>query len=267
MGPHPYPWMVRELQRVVGDEAREQCRALLGGADPDVVVACVGRRVQRRRHLRRVRRRHGAAWSGWRRPAARPSPRASPGCSTGCGRASPGRGGPDPRGRVDLGRPRLPGHRARARPPGRHRPGPLRDGRRRRGAGGLPAAGRDRGHHPGPRVGPRPGLGGPGGRRRRAARRARPCWSTLSGRGDKDVAQVRDILRGRPVTGRTPAHRRGAGDASEIERLRAPARRRAQAARPLRHRRDGRRLARCRRGAWPAPGPTPSRSASPSPTR
>jgi tryptophan synthase beta chain len=41
MGPHPYPWMVRELQRVVGDEAREQCRALLG-SDPDVVVACVG---------------------------------------------------------------------------------------------------------------------------------------------------------------------------------------------------------------------------------
>ena len=41
MGPHPYPWMVRELHRVVGDEAREQCRALTGG-DPDVVVACVG---------------------------------------------------------------------------------------------------------------------------------------------------------------------------------------------------------------------------------
>src|SRR3954470_1942950 len=41
MGPHPYPWMVRELQRVLGDEAREQCRALTG-TDPDVVVACVG---------------------------------------------------------------------------------------------------------------------------------------------------------------------------------------------------------------------------------
>src|SRR5512134_2275771 len=41
MGPHPYPWMVRELHRVVGDEAREQCRARTGG-DPDVVVACVG---------------------------------------------------------------------------------------------------------------------------------------------------------------------------------------------------------------------------------
>ncbi len=42
MGPHPYPWMVREFQRVIGDEAREQCRSILDGADPDVVVACAG---------------------------------------------------------------------------------------------------------------------------------------------------------------------------------------------------------------------------------
>ncbi len=42
MGPHPYPWMVRELQRIVGDEARSQCRRLLGGEDPDFVLACVG---------------------------------------------------------------------------------------------------------------------------------------------------------------------------------------------------------------------------------
>lgn len=41
MGPHPYPWMVREFHRVIGDEAREQCRERYG-ADPDVVVACVG---------------------------------------------------------------------------------------------------------------------------------------------------------------------------------------------------------------------------------
>jgi tryptophan synthase beta chain len=41
MGPHPYPWMVRELHRVIGDEAREQCRTLLD-RDPDVVTACVG---------------------------------------------------------------------------------------------------------------------------------------------------------------------------------------------------------------------------------
>src|SRR5436305_3224654 len=42
VGPHPYPWMVREFQRVVGDEARAQCRDILGGADPDFVAACVG---------------------------------------------------------------------------------------------------------------------------------------------------------------------------------------------------------------------------------
>src|SRR5207249_10040100 len=42
MGPHPYPWMVREFVSIVGIEARAQCREVLGGADPDVVVACVG---------------------------------------------------------------------------------------------------------------------------------------------------------------------------------------------------------------------------------
>lgn len=42
MGPHPYPWMVREFQRVIGDEAIVQCRGLLDGGVPDVVVACVG---------------------------------------------------------------------------------------------------------------------------------------------------------------------------------------------------------------------------------
>jgi tryptophan synthase beta chain len=41
MGPHPYPWMVRQFHRVIGDEAREQFRAATGG-DPDLVVACVG---------------------------------------------------------------------------------------------------------------------------------------------------------------------------------------------------------------------------------
>jgi tryptophan synthase beta chain len=36
-GPHPYPWMVREFQRVIGVEARRQSPVI-----PDVVVACVG---------------------------------------------------------------------------------------------------------------------------------------------------------------------------------------------------------------------------------
>ena len=41
MGPHPYPYMVREFHRVIGDEAREQMWAR-HGRDPDVVTACVG---------------------------------------------------------------------------------------------------------------------------------------------------------------------------------------------------------------------------------
>jgi tryptophan synthase beta chain len=36
-GPHPYPWMVREFQRVIGTEASSQVPST-----PDVVVACVG---------------------------------------------------------------------------------------------------------------------------------------------------------------------------------------------------------------------------------
>ena len=38
VGPHPFPWMVREFQRVIGDECLQQVGAVL----PDVVVACVG---------------------------------------------------------------------------------------------------------------------------------------------------------------------------------------------------------------------------------
>ena len=41
MGPHPYPWMVREFQSIIGREAEEQLR-LRGVGVPDIVVACVG---------------------------------------------------------------------------------------------------------------------------------------------------------------------------------------------------------------------------------
>ena len=41
VGPAPYPALVRDLQRVIGDEAREQLRAAAGRL-PDRVVACVG---------------------------------------------------------------------------------------------------------------------------------------------------------------------------------------------------------------------------------
>src|SRR6202140_5312067 len=41
VGPHPYPEMVRDLQRVIGDEARDQYLSV-DGKLPDVVIACVG---------------------------------------------------------------------------------------------------------------------------------------------------------------------------------------------------------------------------------
>jgi len=41
MGPHPYPVMVRDFQRVIGVEAREQVLAAAGRL-PDAVIACVG---------------------------------------------------------------------------------------------------------------------------------------------------------------------------------------------------------------------------------
>jgi tryptophan synthase beta chain len=40
-GPHPYPWMVRELQSVIGREARDQILEAEGRL-PDALVACVG---------------------------------------------------------------------------------------------------------------------------------------------------------------------------------------------------------------------------------
>jgi tryptophan synthase beta chain len=42
VGPHPFPVLVRDLQRVIGDEARPQFVDANRGDDPDVVAACVG---------------------------------------------------------------------------------------------------------------------------------------------------------------------------------------------------------------------------------
>jgi len=41
VGAHPYPYMVREFQRVIGDEARAQCLQQYGRLPTDV-IACVG---------------------------------------------------------------------------------------------------------------------------------------------------------------------------------------------------------------------------------
>ena len=42
IGPHPYPAMVRDLHRVIGEETRAQLREQTGSETPDAVVACVG---------------------------------------------------------------------------------------------------------------------------------------------------------------------------------------------------------------------------------
>ena len=40
-GPHPFPTIVREFQKVIGEEVRAQVRAI-EGRDPDAAIACVG---------------------------------------------------------------------------------------------------------------------------------------------------------------------------------------------------------------------------------
>ena len=40
-GPHPYPMLVRDFQKVIGEEARKQCLEAEGRL-PDLLVACVG---------------------------------------------------------------------------------------------------------------------------------------------------------------------------------------------------------------------------------
>lgn len=42
LGPHPYPMIVRDFQRVIGQEARAQFLACSGGQLPDQLIACVG---------------------------------------------------------------------------------------------------------------------------------------------------------------------------------------------------------------------------------
>ena len=210
MGPHPYPWMVRELQRVIGDEAREQCRALLGGATPT---------------------------SSSRASAAAPTP---PACSPGSSTPTPRLVGVEPAGGAAVGhgvpgvvhgsksyllqdehgqvleahsisagldypgvgpehahlaaigraRTRRP-PTARSSTPSRCLPAPRASSRR----SSRPT--RSRGS-----CGPRDGAG----------RQGRTC-SYLSGRGDKDADQVTDILGGevRRCPRGAPAGRRDAG--------------------------------------------------------
>ena len=50
VGPHPYPMMVRDFQRIIGDEIKKSLMQKEGRL-PDALIACVGGGRQRRRHV------------------------------------------------------------------------------------------------------------------------------------------------------------------------------------------------------------------------
>ena len=271
VGPAPYPEIVRELQAVIGREAREQLLEA-EGALPEAVVACVGggsnaigmfAGVPRRRG-RAARRRRGrgrrVARHGPRRRAARLAlvdPRR--------------RGRPDRRRALDLGRARLPGRRPRARVPPRHRPRRVPALHRRGGARGVRAADAHRGDHPCARV-----VARARGRRRLDAEYIAVC---LSGRGDKDLAEALAALasaartrerrrssstlsasRRRRSSPRPPSRRRG-HDRARLPVLR-PARRRPRDPRALR---AGARARACARRSASSASPRRARSSATTP--
>ena len=180
-GPHPFPAMVRDFQRVIGDEAREQVLER-DGRLPDAVVRLRRRRLQRDRHLHRVRprrRRAAVRLRGRRRRRGRPAgtrPRITGGAAGVLHGARSyllqDEDGQTMESHSISRRPGLPGRRPGARLAARHRPGRVPAGHRRRGDGGVRAALPHRGHHPGDRV--RARLRRRAADRARARRRARP---------------------------------------------------------------------------------------------
>lgn len=75
-GPHPYPMMVRDFQRVIGDECKVQMPEM-AGRQPDAVIACVGGGSNAMGIFLSLYRRQGRAsdWrrGSWRRNGHRPS--------------------------------------------------------------------------------------------------------------------------------------------------------------------------------------------------
>ena len=204
VGPAPFPSLVRDLQRVIGDEAR----ARAAGALRPPARARGGlrrRRLERDRHVHALHRRRGRGAGRRRgrgrghreRPARRAAHRRRP-RRRAAGRLlgdHAGRGRPDHRGALDLRRPRLPRRRARARLAARLRAGALRRGDGRRGARGLPHASpswRGSSRRSSPRT---PSRGcSPTRPARRGDGAAGPLdLVCLSGRGDKDLAEVLEL--------------------------------------------------------------------------
>ena len=160
VGPHPYPALVRELQSVIGREAREQ---LLAAEErlPDVVVACVGGGSNAIGMFAGFLDDDGGAASSASRPAARPaSVRAKPGVLHGARSSVLA----DDDGQIldahsisaGLDYPGVGPEHAALRDAGRVEYLSATDDE---ALGGVPPARRDRGDHPGARAGPRTGAG------------------------------------------------------------------------------------------------------------
>ena len=151
VGPAPYPEIVRELQRVIGRETREQILQIEDRL-PETVVACVGGGSNAigmfydfvpDEDVRLIGvEAAGAASLGTGRPGVLHGARSSLLA--------------DEDGQfmvaLDLGRPRLSRRRPRARLPARHGPCRVPPVHGRRGARCVPPALRNRGHRPGTRV-------------------------------------------------------------------------------------------------------------------
>ena len=162
LGSHPYPMMVRDFHRVIGDEARRQ---ILEREEhlPDVLVACVGGGSnaiglfypflddEAVRCIGVEAGGHGILAGAARGAVPGRQPRRA------AGRADLYFAGParaDHEHALDLGGPRLRRGRAGARLPARPGAGRVRFLHRRRGAEGVPVLLRDGGDHP--RAGKRP---------------------------------------------------------------------------------------------------------------
>ncbi len=84
MGPHPYPMLVRDFQRVIGDEARAQSRRVIGRL-PGPARGVRGRRLQRDGPLLAVHRATGACASSGVEPGGHGIKSGKHGASLGSG--------------------------------------------------------------------------------------------------------------------------------------------------------------------------------------
>ena len=158
-GPHPFPAMVRDFQKIIGEEAKQQLQDWYGIDHTGRDLRLRGRRLQRHRRDERLPGRRAREplrlRSRRQRPRIRQArhplrPRHRP------ARHVPGRQElpagnrrrPDARHLLDLRRPRLRFRGPRARMAQGHRPRELQLGHRRGGHERLPRPEPDRGHHP-----------------------------------------------------------------------------------------------------------------------